>query len=471
GRSTGSQDNSNSDKSQHQDDGNNETNSDRNDDDESEEEEINLTLQNYQSQLSSWTIPALRQTLTKQKKSSNRIPTNIQEILNFQKANYIKTKLMLALIGRVSEKMVNSFLGEDKPTCAKSSYSRFLAFSVKSAEIPVPPKGISAGWNERNQKLGQAWKLLTEDERSVFNAKVFSFFSKLPIICDANENNDESENGSESEENIEARVQASLSEEEKALYEHLYENLVNHEKVQLASGQGLDTGRATPPQAMKSVICLNSELFTIANAYNLTFYLLAATRSPGSGSFCKELSNNPYWLLVAKKEWAAKETFEAYSHGQAIQQTVDECSSSKQPLAKKPKRADEIRCELCSELNKLLAQALGRDKAKFPMQKDPFTGISSKHPGLKIYQFEASHLTAQNLKVGLECMLTENREKWLTCGDVARGLGEIWVMVMIYADDVAPAEETMSPPQQRAAAEKTVTQVTTLLTLKMVISK
>jgi hypothetical protein len=44
------------------------------------------------------------------KKNQNCIPQEVQEVLNYQKAKYTKIKLMLALIGRVSEKTVNAFL-------------------------------------------------------------------------------------------------------------------------------------------------------------------------------------------------------------------------------------------------------------------------------------------------------------------------------------------------------------------------
>ena len=98
------------------------------------------------------------------------------------------------------------------------------------------------------------------------------------------------------------------------------------------------------------------KIFTIANLYNLTFYFLVATRSPGTGSFCKELANDPLWLSVAKKRWQAKATFEAYSHGREIQQVVEECNGSNMPPAKRQKKADIIRAELRVELNKLLGK-------------------------------------------------------------------------------------------------------------------
>ncbi|KAA1102297.1 hypothetical protein PGTUg99_022770 [Puccinia graminis f. sp. tritici] len=96
---------------------------------------------------------------------------------------------------------------------------------------------------------------------------MFIHFSKLPIGCTIDDNSDEiNESG-------QPTPKKSLSSEEEALYKPLYENLVNHEKARLVSGQGIDKSGNTPPQALDQVIQLNSKLFTVANIYNLTFYI------------------------------------------------------------------------------------------------------------------------------------------------------------------------------------------------------
>jgi hypothetical protein len=88
--------------------------------------------------------------------------------------------------------------------------------------------------------------------------------------------------------------------------------------------------------------------FTIANSYNLTFYLLTSTWYAGSGSFCKELSNDPVWIHVAADQWNTFSTFKAYIQGRAIQSVIE-----KGP-AKKKKLSDTIRTKLREELNILL---------------------------------------------------------------------------------------------------------------------
>ncbi|KAI9606963.1 hypothetical protein KEM48_001734 [Puccinia striiformis f. sp. tritici PST-130] len=68
---------------------------------------------------------------------------------------------MLALIGRVLEKTLNSLIGENKTPWRKCGYNTFLAFSVKSAGTLVPPKGCSLGWDKRKTTLEAAWKALS----------------------------------------------------------------------------------------------------------------------------------------------------------------------------------------------------------------------------------------------------------------------------------------------------------------------
>jgi hypothetical protein len=73
--------------------------------------QVEITLENFHSQLENWSIHQLRQTLQKKKESnSNRLPPNIQDTISLLQQNYTKSKLMLALIGNVSEATVNKFL-------------------------------------------------------------------------------------------------------------------------------------------------------------------------------------------------------------------------------------------------------------------------------------------------------------------------------------------------------------------------
>ncbi|PLW04997.1 hypothetical protein PCASD_26780 [Puccinia coronata f. sp. avenae] len=234
-----------------------------------------FTLENYESQLDVWSEKQLLDVLSKQTNHSNCIPPEVQEALRFHKMNATKLKLMLALIGNVLAKMVNSWLRA-------------------SADIPVPPKGCPHGWDNCNGDVGKAWRALSEKEKEVFKAKVFRHFSKLPIPDDPDEEDD---NNNETD-----TFQATISHEE-LIYQPLYEKLVNHDKVNLLLVQkddGPNPKSKTEKQVINHINRVNSEFFTISNLYNLTYYVLVATQFPGSGSFCKELSNNSVWLGVAQ---------------------------------------------------------------------------------------------------------------------------------------------------------------------------
>jgi len=77
----------------------------------SESSSIGFNLDNFESRLSDHSLNELRETLRGKKQgTSNRIPQDVQEALALLQQNYIKSKLMLALIGNVSEKTVNKYL-------------------------------------------------------------------------------------------------------------------------------------------------------------------------------------------------------------------------------------------------------------------------------------------------------------------------------------------------------------------------
>lgn len=43
----------------------------------------------------------------------------------------------------------------------------------------VPPKGVSAGFNDRNKRVGQAWSNYSDDEQKIFTPPLFE-----PLICE-----------------------------------------------------------------------------------------------------------------------------------------------------------------------------------------------------------------------------------------------------------------------------------------------
>jgi hypothetical protein len=89
----------------------NQTNNDHISESDSSEPDVSgITIDSYERLLPSWTDKQLREVLARQKGSANQIPPAIKEALQFHKLNYTKIKLMLALIGKVSEKTVNSWL-------------------------------------------------------------------------------------------------------------------------------------------------------------------------------------------------------------------------------------------------------------------------------------------------------------------------------------------------------------------------
>jgi hypothetical protein len=80
---------------------------------------------------------------------------------------------------------------------------------------------------------------------------------------------------------------------------------------------------------------------------------MVATRETGKNSFCKEWSNDSDWLAFTKKNWQAKENFEAYSQAQEIQELVDKANGLSKNHAKP---SDLLKSKLCVALNVTLGK-------------------------------------------------------------------------------------------------------------------
>ncbi|KAA1125140.1 hypothetical protein PGTUg99_009688 [Puccinia graminis f. sp. tritici] len=207
-----------------------------------QDEEVGFDLDNFESHLESWSLSELRATLQKKKHgTSNRISPKVQERLELLQQNYMKSKLMLALIGNVAEKTVTKFL--------KSGWNRFAAFSLESLKYPVPPKGASEGWEEQNIEIGKAWKLLDVDEKAVFSARIFQHFSGIPCKFEDEPEDDEEE--------------LDLTTDEIELYKPLYDKLVNIKKVNIVTAKGSEcqgeNTSQTYKKALSATLKLNSE--------------------------------------------------------------------------------------------------------------------------------------------------------------------------------------------------------------------
>ncbi|KAA1126993.1 hypothetical protein PGTUg99_035203 [Puccinia graminis f. sp. tritici] len=283
-----------------------------------QDEEVGFDLDNFESHLESWSLSELRATLQKKKHgTSNRISPESP-----------------------------SFWEKTSPPRRKSGWNRFAAFSLESLKYPVPPKGASEGWEERNIEIGKAWKLLDVDEKAVFSARIFQHFSGIPCNFEDEPEDDEEE--------------SDLTTDEIELYKPLYDKLVNIKKVNIVAAKGSEcqgeNTSQTYKKALSATLKLNSE----------------------------EYSNDAAWLALAKKKWSAKETFEAYSHAREIQGDLEKIVGGSAGQ-KQQKDSDLVKINLRQALNDLLTDALGGDvEAVFPKTENPAGSLAVSHPELKL---------------------------------------------------------------------------------------
>ena len=94
---------------------------------------------------------------------------------------------------------------------------------------------------------------MSKEEKKVFDAKVFWHFSKIPIAYDGEDDGDDDV---DEENSIEL-----ISPDDIALYQPLYEKLVNHEKVKLiTSGKITDHSSDSYHSITKHIQRINSEV-------------------------------------------------------------------------------------------------------------------------------------------------------------------------------------------------------------------
>ncbi|PLW48803.1 hypothetical protein PCANC_13727 [Puccinia coronata f. sp. avenae] len=252
-----------------------------------------FTLENHESQLDVWSEKQLLDVLSKQTNQFNCIPPKVQEALRFHKMSYTKFKLMLALIGNVLAKLVNSWLGD----------------------------------------IGKAWRALSEQKKEVFKAKVFQHFSKLPIPDDPDEEDDDNDKTD--------TFQATISHEEELIYQPLYQKLVNHNKVNLLLVQkddGPDPKSKTEKQVINHINRVNSKLLDFLEV----------------GDFAKNYPTIRYGLELHKIAGSPKEILKpTVMDGLFKRQWKD---SEYQRQCKKAKKCDETRINLRKNLNIMLCK-------------------------------------------------------------------------------------------------------------------
>ncbi|KAI7964921.1 hypothetical protein MJO29_003019, partial [Puccinia striiformis f. sp. tritici] len=313
-----------------------------------------LTLENYERLLPPWTKKQLRQVLGRQKGGLNQIPLEVKEALQLHRMNYTKIKFMLALIGTVSAKPVNSWLyvitslwhneivfarshccclaGKMVHPERKVTGTNMLHIVKRVQTHRFPLRGAPMGGMNKMVTWAPPGNHYQKKPQWCLTQKYLEIFRRFPLHMMVKMIGTTKTKTVTMRASYSMEIQLSNSSAKKKK-----KNILRQTKFKKREAN------------LNYINLFASQLFTLSTAY----YLLASTQYPGPGSFCKELSNNATWLEVAHEKWTAKATFEAYSQGQTIQAIVDGCSGVGRQ-SKIRKVADKIRSNLRESLNQLL---------------------------------------------------------------------------------------------------------------------
>lgn len=125
-----------------------------------------------------------------------------------------------------------------------------LRFNITVLSYPfltVPDPGEKDAWTLRNQKVSRIWKGLREEEKDVFRDPFFFALANLPDLSNGSGTYDqdiEREDGDEIDHTLHHINDPTatpsvhqLSNEEKLKYQHLFDELVDIDKLHLCHGK------------------------------------------------------------------------------------------------------------------------------------------------------------------------------------------------------------------------------------------
>ncbi|EGG12592.1 uncharacterized protein MELLADRAFT_114799, partial [Melampsora larici-populina 98AG31] len=148
------------------------------------ESEITPTLDNYKTLIDSWPPGRIREHLEEHKSSTrNRLSSEISDCVKLVYNQFKQELLMLAMIAKVSETTIKSYIPEMSATRAISRYTIFLEYCVDCLTEPMPLRGQDESGDilgDRNRKTGAKWRALSDDEKAVFEPINFYALAGVP---------------------------------------------------------------------------------------------------------------------------------------------------------------------------------------------------------------------------------------------------------------------------------------------------
>ncbi|EGG01744.1 uncharacterized protein MELLADRAFT_91920 [Melampsora larici-populina 98AG31] len=398
-------------------------------------------IDKFEEKRKDWTLIALRQAIAKQNSKTSKAPQEIKSLVLSIRMEYEKRMLMAALMGGVPEIVVWNIVGKGAKKGHANPWIRFLAFCHQSLGEKLPEPGDKDGWTNRNKKSASNWKKLSKHEKDVFRDPYFFALANLPDLsnvpfADENEINEDETDLQHLEESAPTPSVHKLTDEQKSLYQPLFDKLVDIEKLQSVYGKPTPSSSVATVQK-KSLAALRKAHHA---QYQITYYLAAVSCGSTEG-WTQVFSNNPSFANWSSKEAKVPQTLSSYIHGKSAVQTV-EGSKVQQP-------SDERRTRLGRILNKLVeCYPLVTDDVykggKFPKSDDPEGELKKRALPIRVVQKAGSVMSKEELEVGHRKIKDATVKSWLK--DIENG--------NFVIERIPHSETTNSNSCQQRSSEK-----------------
>ncbi|EGG10356.1 uncharacterized protein MELLADRAFT_76934 [Melampsora larici-populina 98AG31] len=346
--------------------------------------EILPTLDNYMTMMKLWPLGRIREHLEEHKASTqNRLPSEIHDRVKLVYNQFKNELLMLAMIGKVSEATIKSYIPEMSATRAISRYTIFLQYCLDCLSEPMPLRGQEEGGDflgDRNWKTGARWRALSDDEKAVFEPINFYALAGVPnLLLDP--------------ETGECVVDDHPEEQEHSA------------QLQRKSKTAIEK--------------IAHQLSCEANRLDFAYYLVAtSTVTPNKSSelgWLKQYTTHPQIGTWANKTCHFATVFATYSQGVSMAKAI--ASVNNKPKRQRPDKqqpSDKIKVDLGRLLAALTHKTLGYTPPQsFPQTADPAAESKKRVLPISIVLTEGSRLTDEKLQVGFKKMQSATRNEWL----------------------------------------------------------
>ncbi|KAH9823492.1 hypothetical protein DFH28DRAFT_1173069 [Melampsora americana] len=403
-----------------------------------------LTPENYEEQVSNWTLVELRKALVDQKnkksRHKNQSPPDIQKLVQIIRMGYEKRMLMAALMGGISEYMIWSLVNEGPKKKKLNSWQRFVSFSHDAQAVRVPHRNDKEGWKIRNKELKDLWDKRSIDEKMVFEDPFFFALAKLPDLSKQTIPTVDDE--CNEEEDLVTQISApqvhQLSEDKERNLRPLFDNLVDVEKLHLNHGrpEANDSAAKLQVKSLASFRKAHHDFATVCQRFHIHYHLSALSCDIQDG-WQQVYSSSKSFSQWAEDSLQFTTKFRYYVHGKEVAAEIEK---------KAPQPVDARRGKLTRELNRLITEKLP-DKKVFPKQEDPAKLIQDKGwPVRLVLKRPESLLLPEELSLGFRGCDDAQKRKWLS--DIEKGFFYI---------ELIPPEQVVPRPRKKSAKKASTT--------------